>query len=59
VTGPVEYEMAPVRLEPEQAESRWLDRRTNQYYVLAERQMIYRFDPCAIWAALITVPTAN
>lgn len=59
VTGPVEYEMAPVTLEPEAAEARWLDRRTNQYYVVAERRMIYRFDPCAVWAALVTVPTAT
>ncbi len=53
VTGPVEYEMAPVVLEPENADARWLDRRTNQYYVLAERRMIYRFDPCAVWAILV------
>lgn len=53
VTGPVEYEMAPVTLEPENADARWFDRRTNQYYVLAERRMIYRFDPCAVWAILV------
>lgn len=53
VTGPVEYDMAPVVLEPEQADARWFDRRTNQYYVVAERRMIYRFDPCAVWAILV------
>jgi hypothetical protein len=59
VTGPVETEMSPVRLEPDTPNARWLDRRTNQYYVLAEREMIFRFDPVAVWAALITVPTAS
>lgn len=53
VTGPVEYDMAPVVLEPENPEARWFDRRTNQYYVVAERRMIYRFDPCAVWAILV------
>lgn len=58
-TGPVEYEMAPIMLEPDQADARWLDRRTNQYYVVAERKMIYRFDPSAVWAVLVTVPTGT
>lgn len=58
VTGPVEYDMAPITMEPESNEARWFDRRTNQYYVVAERRMIYRFDPCAVWAALVTVPTS-
>lgn len=56
VTSPVETEMGPIRREPEQAIASWFDRRTNQYYVLAEREMIYRFEPCAVWAALVTVP---
>lgn len=53
VTSPVEYEVAPIKLEPEQANARWFDRRTNQYYVNAERKMIYRFDPCTVWAILV------
>lgn len=57
VTGPVETEMAPITLEPDARDSRFFDRRTNQYYVEAQRKMIYRFDPCAVWAALVTVPT--
>lgn len=59
ITGPVEYEMGQATLEPEAAEARWFNRRTNKYYVLAERRMIYRFDPCAVWAALVTLPTAS
>lgn len=59
VTSPVEYEMAPISREPEEPAASWFDRRTNQYYVLAERRMIYRFDPCAVWAALVTVPTGS
>lgn len=59
VTSPVEYAMGPVMMEPEDPDSRWWDPRTNQYYVNAERRMIFRFDPHAVWAALVTVPTAS
>lgn len=58
VTSPVEYDFGAVRLEPENTVARWFDRRLNKYFVLAERKMIYRFDPCAVWAVLVTVPTA-
>lgn len=57
ISGPVEAEMGPITREPDNPEARWFNRRTNQYYVVAERQMIYRFDPCAVWAVLVDVPT--
>ena len=57
-TGPVEYDLTPIRILPEEERNRWAERRTNLWQVWAERQAIVRFDPSAVWAVLTTVPTA-
>lgn len=51
ISGPVEYDLGPTRaLTAEDT------RRRNIHDVIAEREAIYRFDPCCVFATLVTVP---
>lgn len=52
ITGPVEYALSNVRLLP--IGSTFL--RQNKKKAWAFRQLIFRFDPCAVWAALVQSP---
>jgi hypothetical protein len=54
VTGPVEYARGPIEIKEAQAGSAL---RRNTVEVLAERRMVYRFDPCSVWALRVFNPT--
>lgn len=56
-TGPVEYGIGDTNLNPDDPAARFYDRRTNLWSVYVERQAIYRFDPSAVFAQLVDVPT--
>ena len=56
ITGPVEKALTDIVIRPEDPAMRFFDPRTNLWRVWAERQAIYRFDPAAVWAQLISVP---
>lgn len=62
ITGAVEYAYGPVfgNLEgakvPFDRNTFW-SHRTNEWLIMPQRQMIYRFDPFDIYATLVTVPS--
>lgn len=56
ITGPVEYAVAAATvLKPEEQRDRFTPR-MNRYEVWAERRAIIRFDPCCVFAALVSNP---
>lgn len=62
ITGAVEYAFGPVfgnvggRHEPFNSLTFWSSR-TNEWLIMPERQMIYRFDPFDVYATKVTVPS--
>lgn len=55
VTGPVEYDVTPVEVVPDDA-GRRMPLRTNRYELWGQRQAIVRFDPCKVFATMVTNP---
>lgn len=62
ITGAVEYEFGPVfgNLEggkaPFDSRTFW-SHQTNEWLIMPQREMIYRFDPFDVYACLVTVPS--
>lgn len=56
ITGPVEWDVTPIVIRPEDKAMRFYDNRTNLWRVWAERQAIYRFDPSAVFVQAVNVP---
>lgn len=55
VSGPVEYQVGPIAVLPDQERDR-TPFRTNLYQVWAERDAIVRFDPCCVFAVEVVNP---
>lgn len=55
-TGMTEWSDGPTTIDPKDR-ARWFDRRLNKYTAIVERPAIVRFDPCSVFAVLVTLPT--